>query len=129
MGKTGEQIFKMASALIYENVNADAESKAFTVDFLNILLQECLPAENSIRRSLGETELTEAPWIESLETTIEYHDAITRTALPYGCASKYYFEAMNEARGYELKGDYKDALSNASVCTEVAITDVWETEA
>lgn len=76
MGKTGNEIFEMASALIYEGTEDDKESKAFTKAFLNIHLQECLAAENSIRRSRGETELSEAPWVTDLTKTIDYHDAI-----------------------------------------------------
>lgn len=128
MGKTAEQIFKMAAALIYEGPNDDLESRAFTAEFLNIHLQECLAAENSIRRSLGETELTEAPWIEDIMQSINYHDAITRSVLPYACASHYYFEAMNETRGFELKDEYKANRDAVSVCTFVDIKDAYVEE-
>jgi len=131
MAKTAEEIFKMAAALIYENAtgnNSDAESRAFTPDFLNIHLQECLNAENSIRRSLGETELTSAPWITDLATSIDYHDALTRVALPYACASHYYAESMNEERAMSFENEYKKARSNASVCVEEDITDVYASE-
>jgi len=129
MGKTGQQIFELASALIYEGVNDDAESKAFTKSFLNIHLQECLAAENSIRRSRGEAELAEAPWITNLTEVIPYHDALTRTALPCACASHYYAEAMNEDRATYFDNLYRLALSNASVCREVDIVDVYAQEA
>lgn len=128
MSKTGQQIFEMASALIYESVNADAESRAFTVPFLNIHLQECLAAENSIRRSRGETELTEAPFLSNLTTEINYHDAITRVALPYACAQHYYAEAMNTEMAAFYDQKYKTALSNACVATEEDIIDACASE-
>lgn len=129
MAKTAQQIFKMASALIYEGVDDDKESKAFTIDFLNIHLQECLAAENSIRRSKGEAELTEAPWIETIDASIQYHDPLTRVALPYACASHYYAEAMNEERAQYFDAKYQDAMAHASVFVEEDIVDAYATEA
>lgn len=128
MGKTGNQILKLASALIYEGVGDDKESSAFTIDFLNVHLQECLAAENSIRRSNGETELTEAPWLTSLETTIPYHDPLTRIALPYACVSHFYAEAMNEERAQYFDAKYENAKATASVWVEEDIVDAYATE-
>jgi len=128
MSKTAQQIFEMASALIYEDVDDDADSKAFTPAFLNIHLQECLGVENSIRRYNGETELTEAPFIESLEGTIDYHDALTRVALPYACAAHYYSEAMNDGQAQKYAAEYKAALERAVKYTAEDIVDAYATE-
>lgn len=130
MAKTAAQIFKMASALIYENVTDDAESKAFTLDFLNIHLQECLDVENSIRRADGETELTEAPFLTAadLSESIDYHDALTRVALPYACAAHYYAEAMNPAKADEFNAKYEGAKSKAAKLIEEDITDAYAAE-
>ena len=128
MPKTGNEIFEMASALIYEGITDDKDSKAFTLQFLNVHLQECLGAENSIRRSLGETELTAAPWITDMAQSIDYHDALTRVALPYSCVSHYYAESMNEERARYFDDKYQQAMARASVCTEEDITDVYATE-
>jgi hypothetical protein len=129
VGKTGEQIFKLASALIYEDVNADAESRAFTVQFLNIRLQECLAIENAIRRSKNMAQLTEAPWLTTLDETIDYQDALTRVALPYACVSHYYAEAMNEERSMYFDNEYKRAQEKATVAVEEDITDAYAAEA
>lgn len=125
---TAQQIFELASALIYESSGDDADSVKYAVPFLNIHLQECLPAENSIRRFKGTTELTAAPWITALETTIDFDDKITRGALPYALAYHFYLEARDPATAAAMKMAYENALSLASVCIEEDITDVYATE-
>lgn len=126
---TALEIFQLASALMYETTSDDADSKKFSVQFLNIHLQECLPAENSIRRFKGTTELTAAPWITALETTIDFDDKITRGALPYALAYHFYLEARDPATAAAMKMEYENALSRASVCIEEDITDAYATEA
>ena len=87
---TAQQIYEMASSFLYEADGDDAESKDFSIGFLNVLLQEALETENSIRRFKETTELTEAPYLTALTDTINYDGAITRGALPYGLAAFYF---------------------------------------
>ena len=128
MSKTAQQIFEMASALIYEGVEDDAESKAFSVAFLNIHLQKCLNIENSIRRYNGETELTEAPYLTALTETVNYDDSLTRDALPYALASHFYAEAMNAARAAEMNAQYETAKMRATKYTAESIVDAYAPE-
>ena len=58
---TGQQIYVLASSFLYERDGEDADSKHFAVGFINILLQEALPCENSNRKyrailKIGEAE-------------------------------------------------------------------------
>ena len=55
---TGQDIFEMASAFLYERDNEDPDSKEFALQFLNVLLEDALPVENSIRRYKGKRSLT-----------------------------------------------------------------------
>lgn len=125
---TALQIFELASALIYETTDDDADSRNFSIKFLNIHLQECLKVENSIRRAKGTTELTAAPFITALTETIDYDGDLTRVALPYAMAVHFYTEAMNTEVAAYYKTEYKEALARAAVYTEEDIVDVYAVE-
>ena len=55
---TGQQIYELASSFLYEIDGEDEDSKRFAVGFINILLQECLNCENSMRLSGGKKRWT-----------------------------------------------------------------------
>ena len=122
---TAQQIYEMASSFLYEADGDDAESKDFSIGFLNVLLQEALETENSIRRFKGTTELTEAPYLTALTDTIDYDGAITRGALPYGLAAFYFKEAMDTDGERQYREMYKDALSKARKAASTTITDQY----
>lgn len=110
---TGQQIYELASSFLYEKDAEDEDSKIFSVGFLNVLLQEALPIENSIRRYNEQAELSNAPLLIALAETVPYADAITRTALPYGVASFLYQEAVNDFQAENYRAKYIGALSDA----------------
>ena len=122
---TGLEIYKAASAYLYERDNEDEESKEFSVPFLNTLLMEALPYENSIRLSKGMPELETAPTIISLNDTIDYHDSITRVALPYGLAALYFAENLDNYRGNLYRAQYLSALGDAVRITPNVVIDVY----
>lgn len=124
-------VFKLAAALIYESttgINSDAESKNFSIDFLNIHLQECLEVENSVRRANGETELTAAPWITSQDDEIPYCNALVRAALPYALAWHFYAEAMDSTQANTYRALYEVRKSQAVRYVFEDITDAYATE-
>lgn len=122
---TGQEIYETASAFLYEKDGEDAESKRFSIPFLNLLLQECLETENSIRLQKGEAPLEQAPVITSLDETIEYADAITRVALPYGVAAQFFQEAMDNFQAENYRAKYISALNDARRLSFVPIVDVY----
>lgn len=122
---TGLDIYKAASAYLYERDNEDEESKEFSIPFLNTLLMEALPYENSIRLSKGMPELETAPTIISLNDTIEYHDSITRVALPYGLAALYFAENLDNYRGNLYRAQYLSALGEAARLVPETTYDVY----
>lgn len=87
---TGQQIYELASSFLYEIDGEDEDSKRFAVGFINILLQETLACENSIRECESVEILKEAPYITSLTDEIPYSPQLTRVALPYGVASWFF---------------------------------------
>ena len=116
---TGQEIYETASAFLYEKDNEDAESKNFSVPFLNLLLQECLETEHTIRVFNGEEPLT------SLDETIAYADAITRVALPYGVAAQFFQEALDNFQAENYRAKYIAALNDARKLAFVPIVDVY----
>ncbi len=122
---TGQEIYETASAFLYEADGEDAESKKYSVPFLNLLLQECLETENSIRRHEGRALLAAAQKIASLDETIDYADAITRVALPYGVAAQFFQEAMDNFQAENYRAKYVSALNDARKLSFEPIVDVY----
>lgn len=122
---TGQNIYELASSFLYERDGEDQDSKSFAVGFLNILLQESLNYENSIRAWKGETELTTAPTITTLDETIDYDDSITRAALPYGLASWYFQEALDNFQAENYRNKFIAALNDSKKYRVADIIDEY----
>lgn len=122
---TGQDIYEIASSMIYERSGEDADSQEFSVPFLNITLQECLDVENSIRRYKGRAVLIEAPYITALSETIDYDGAITRVAMPYALASHFYREAMDNYNSQDFRARFISALNDARKHNVTLIEDVY----
>lgn len=122
---TGQDVYEMASAMLYERDNEDPDSKEFAIPFLNLLLEDALPVENSIRRFKGEAELDSAPLLQNLDETIPYSASITRGALPYGLAAYFFEESGDNYRGNLYRNLYEKGLAKASKYNFEPIEDVY----
>lgn len=122
---TGTQIFELAAAMVTENSTSYAEMLPFSVHYLNIVLQECLEVENSIRRAAGETELTEAPFLAAITEEVAYHAQLTRTAIPYALVEHFYEEQPNYAMADKYRGKFELAMARAEKYQFEDITDVY----
>lgn len=111
---TAQKIYELASSFLYEIDDEDADSKKFAVGFLNILLMETFPCENSIREFRGLEPLKEPPIISSLDEDIPYQPELTRVALPYGLASWYFQEGMDNFQAENYRSKYLAAVMDAS---------------
>lgn len=111
---TAQKIYELASSFLYEIDDEDADSKKFAVGFLNILLMETFPCENSIREFRGLEPLEEPPMISSLDEDIPYQPELTRVALPYGLASWYFQEGMDNFQAENYRSKYLAAVMDAS---------------
>lgn len=111
---TGQQIYELASSFLYEIDGEDEDSKRFAVGFINILLQETLACENSIRECEGVEILKEAPYITSLTDEIPYSAQLTRVALPYGVASWFFQEALDNFQAENYRSKYLAAVTEAT---------------
>jgi len=122
---TGQDIYEYASAFLYERDGDDLDSKEFAVKFINILLQESLEVENSIRKFKGEEVLESAPRITSLTQTIDYDDSITIAALPYGLASFYFQEGTDNYQAENYRAKFLAALQSAAKFNFVDTEDAY----
>lgn len=122
---TGQDIYVLASSFLYERDNEDYDSKEFAVGFINILLQESLFYENSIREWMQRDLLNAAPKIESLNEEIDYDDQITRIAMPYGLASWFFQEAMDNFQAENYRNKYLSALNDAMKLNMADAVDVY----
>jgi hypothetical protein len=75
---------------------------------MNILLQEALNCENSMRERDGQATLSAAPFVTSLDANVDYHDALTRVAFPFGLAWQYHQDAGN----LQLATQYRDLFTD-----------------
>lgn len=92
---TVKDVHKMAVALIGVREEDGKGERELTVPYMNILLQEALYAENSIRAANGDPELSAAPTVSSISDVIPYNDNLVRSAIPYGLAWQYQQEENN----------------------------------
>ena len=125
MALTAQQIFKIGAALIAERPNDDPDMVEFSPSYLNIILQECLNAENSVREAEGRELLRCAPFIESLEAEIDYSNHLTRVAIPYALAANFYRESGDNYHEQQFRAEYVSAVNEAMVFSFKPIEDVY----
>lgn len=107
---TAREIYIIAAAFIGDRENDDKDARDLTIPYLNVLLQEALPCENSIRMRDGDRTLDDAPYVTSLDDALVYHDALVRSAFPYGLAWQYHQEAGNLALASQYRNMFIDAV-------------------
>lgn len=121
---TGREVFQLALSYIFEMTDTGT-LEPFAVGWLNVLLAEALPTENSLRARDGEAALPAAPVLENLDEPVPYHMELTRVALPYGMASWMYAEDDNDYRSQDYRGRFISALAEAMRLQEGQVVDVY----
>jgi hypothetical protein len=122
---TAQQIYELAVAFLYEQPDEDEENKSYFLPFLNICLEEALPYENSIREAEGRELLSAAPMISGMTENVPYSDHITRAALPYGVASRYFKENMDPGEALYMRTMFVSALEKAKRHNTEKVGDVY----
>lgn len=122
---TAQEIYRLASALIFERTGADEDFEHFFLPFINILLPECLDTENSIRLYEGRETMKEAPFVVRMDEDIPFSSVICRTALPYGIVSHYYQDDMDNYKADLYRARYISALTDASKAVPMSIIDIY----
>ena len=109
---TVKDVYVLAAALVGDHENDDEDEKDFAVPYMNILLQEALNCENSIRLAHGEPVLGAAPVVEDIENGLVYHDQLVRAAFPYGLAWQYQQEAGNLSLAAQYRNMFIEAVES-----------------
>lgn len=122
---TAQDIYKRASALLFEEAGEDADFNQHAPELISLILGEALSAENSIRAAQGAQELECAPKVESLEASIPYSDELCAVALPLGLASLFFQDECDDYKAQDYRGRFLDALACASDGCPQEIEDVY----
>lgn len=61
------EVVKMAAALVGDHLGDDPDELELAVPYMNILLQESMACENSMREQDGDPPLTDAPYVSNKE--------------------------------------------------------------
>ena len=120
------EIFAQSCSFLCEKPGEDADAAEHYLSYLNVLLQEALPTENSIRRAREEEELSDAPLLLSGEDEVPYDSALVRIALPYGLASWFFQDLMDVYQAENYRSKYIGALNDARQCIFVSIEPAYD---
>lgn len=121
-------IYKMSLALV-GSLPGNNDYMPLALSWFNLLLQEALPYENSLRQAAGQAALSQAPTVSGWDDEINYCPEITRSALPYGLAALMYQEDDRESLAQYYRAIYVSALKESSKVKIGLIEDVYGGEA
>lgn len=79
-----QQLFDLTIGILGEQKSNSAGYVENFYPIMNTILSECLEYENALRQRDGMDELTEAPFLNAMDSTIPYHAELIRNVLPYG---------------------------------------------
>lgn len=122
---TANDIYILALSFLSETPSGNALLEGFTPGWLSLLLEESRKQENHLRRFEGRPELEQAPVVTDLSQEIDYHEAILRTALPYGLASFFFLDDENDYRSQDFRARYISALNDAVSLREEPVRDLY----
>lgn len=116
MATTIKRIYTLALAKIIEAPGTDVDFDSYSPTLLDSLLVEALPYENAIRAQRGDEELTSAPEITTIDSSVlDWDDRITRVALPWGLAAALLFDDENrKAESVMFRNEFVSALEDAA---------------
>lgn len=107
---TVRDIYILGAALIGDRENDDKDEKFFTPHYMNILLQEALDVENTLRDRDGQEQLTAAPIVTDMADEVPYHDVLCRAAFPYGLVWLFHQEEENHGLASQYRNMFVEAV-------------------
>ena len=117
----GTAIYAMASAQLFDAAKTTDKEVNYVIQFLNQMIVEAFPIENSIRRAEGREGLTTPPLIKDATDDIPYSDSIVRVAFPEGLAARLWKEELDEYTAQTCEMKYRQALNDAQKAVFVTI--------
>ena len=123
-----QDIYKSACAILFERPGDDVAFDAFFIPTLNLLLVEALAYENAHRLAGGQSPLELAPQISGMDDEVPYCQALCSIALPYGVASAFFQDELDNYKAQDYRARYIIALREASKCVPTVVADVYKGE-
>lgn len=108
---TVKDIYVLGASLVGDHDGDDQDEELFAIQYLNILMQESLECENSMRERDGQAVLAAAPIVTSTTDEVPYHEQLLRAAFPFGLAWQYHQEAGNLSLASQYRNTYIDAVN------------------
>lgn len=109
---TVRDIYILGAALVGDRENDDPDEMTFAIPYMNLLMQEALDTENTMRRRDGQEQLAAAPIVTDLSDEVPFHDVLCRVAFPYGLAWQYQQEAGNFSLSAQYRNMFIDTVEN-----------------
>lgn len=125
MASKAMDIYKIASAMLFEAAGEDADFKEHSPALINALAGEALHYENAYRAAHGKAELEVAPTIAELSDELDFCDEICRVALPFGLCAYFWQDECDNYKAQDYRGRFIDALNFAAAGCPQDIEDVY----
>ena len=121
---TAGEIYRRALSYLYDREGRDPEFQRCFHDFLNALLVEALPCQNSRRAAADLPPLT-APEVRAAEDEIDYDDELCALALPYGLAAYFFADEGEDGKAAAYRERFIAALSDLSRAAPAESADCY----
>lgn len=124
---TGKEIYKDALALLGQRLTDNPLWDELAVSWLNMVLEEALSTENTIRRYLDEETLPQlevAQRVSDLDTELVYRPRL-RTALVNGMTAQLWDEGHDRYKAQDYRARFAAALMAAEEVRPEKVVDVY----
>lgn len=120
-------VFTAACAILSQTVEDSEELAVLTPAWLGVLMRECLPNENMLRRQEGKEELTALPLVASGTDTapLPFHEEIAGTAMVYGLAAFFFLDDENTYMHNYYRSLYVQALGEMTRAEDGVVEDLY----
>lgn len=107
MSYTVQNLFDVTAGLMNEERSNTSLFNEFVLPIVNTVLSELFNDENNLRIRDGQEVLESAPYLDSLDDTIPYHDELVRNVMPFGLGLYLYLgdDEMQKATYFSSKYD------------------------
>lgn len=125
---TVDELYKAALAVVPSTTEEDDSLRTYMIEWTNLLLQETLKYENSVRVCRGDPELTTAPRVTSGADEIPYSPHLAENAFIWGIASFIMKDEDDTFHEQDYRGRYISACIEYTPLVRRAIVDMYRGE-
>ena len=119
---TAGDVYRRALAYLYDREGRDLDFKQFFPEFLNALLLEALPCQNS-RLAAAEKPPITAQVVTGASDELSYDDEVCGLALPYGLAAYFFADEGEDGKAAAYRERFIAALDDLSKAAAAPVAD------